>query len=92
MPEVSLGTVYRNLKSLAKVGRLDSLETTHDSLHFDADVSLHAHFVCETCGKIYDMPISYSDVEVPNGFEIEKQKHIYYGKCHDCGEKYRNKI
>ena len=87
MPDVSLGTVYRNLKSLANCGRLDSLETTHDSLHFDADVSLHAHFVCEGCGKIYDMPISSSDVEVPEGFEIKKQKHIYYGICHDCGQK-----
>lgn len=90
MPDVSLGTVYRNLKSLAKVGRLDSLETTHDSLHFDADLSLHSHFVCEKCEKIYDMPIGCCQIEVPDEFQIKKQKHVYYGICHDCGKINKN--
>lgn len=81
--DISLGTVYRDLKALAKAGMLDSLETTHDTLRFDADLSVHAHFVCNGCGTIFDMPIK-AKAQVPKGFICAKEKHVYYGTCANC--------
>ena len=84
IPDVSLGTVYRNLNSLVEARRLDSLETALKEVHFDGDMSIHAHFVCDKCSKIYDMAIK-ADVEKPEGFTVSHEKHIYYGVCKDCG-------
>jgi Fe2+ or Zn2+ uptake regulation protein len=83
IPDVSLGTVYRNLNSLVEARRLDSLETALKEVRFDGDMSVHAHFVCDKCCKIYDMAIQ-AKVHRPDGFNVSHEKHIYYGLCKDC--------
>ncbi len=85
IPDISLGTVYRNLNSLVDARRLDSLETALKEVHFDGDMSVHAHFVCDKCCKIYDMAIQ-AQVQSPKGFEVSHEKHIYYGLCKDCNK------
>ena len=42
-PNISLGTVYRNLTILADSGVILRL-TEHDKDHFDGDISPHMHF------------------------------------------------
>lgn len=83
IPDISLGTVYRNLNSLVESRRIDSLETALKEVHYDADMSMHAHFVCDKCNKIYDMEIK-AKAQRPEGFECSYEKHIYYGICKDC--------
>ena len=45
-PNISLGTVYRNLKLLADEGVIITLETEDKRLHYDGDISRHSHFIC----------------------------------------------
>lgn len=54
-PTISLGTVYRDLKVLEKTNQILSIETTDDKLHYDGDIRKHSHFVCKSCGNIFDI-------------------------------------
>ena len=45
-PNISLGTVYRNLTLLCGDGEINRLNVGDGTDHFDADISPHYHFVC----------------------------------------------
>ncbi len=85
-PNISLGTVYRNLKLLTDEKVIITLETEDKKLHYDGDTSRHSHFICNKCGKIIDL---FKPVKMPEeldeiGAEISGEKCIYYGNCSDC--------
>ena len=85
-PNISLGTVYRNLKLLSDDGTIITLETVDKRLHYDGDVSRHSHFICESCGKIIDL---FKPAETPKelkdlGLAVSGEKCIYYGQCNEC--------
>ncbi len=86
IPNVSKGTVYRDLKELVQAGRIDSLETTHDKLRFDGNLTAHAHFICRTCERVFDFPLVRKP-SAPVGFVCDKQKHLFYGICEECNGK-----
>ncbi len=86
LPNVSLGTVYRNIKQLADVGELITIETEDKSLHFDGNTADHRHFVCRSCHRILDL---FFEIPPPKamqelGFRIENEKCVYYGRCPAC--------
>ena len=56
-PNISLGTVYRNLNLLVELGEVQKLTFGDGKDHFDADTSLHYHFVCRSCGAVIDLPM-----------------------------------
>ena len=58
MPTLSKTTVYNTLKLFAEQGAAQMLTIDEKNVCFDGDTSLHAHFLCKRCGKIYDLPIS----------------------------------
>lgn len=72
-PNISLGTVYRNLKKFCETGKAVSIGVINGQEHFDGDISAHAHMICECCGSILD---------IDGTFIEEKQLHSVY---HDCG-------
>ncbi len=85
-PNISLGTVYRNLSRLAEEGSIITLETQDKKVHYDGDVSRHSHFICEKCGKIIDL---FKPSKVPKeiedlGLTVTGEKCIYYGLCNNC--------
>ena len=87
-PNISLGTVYRNLKLLADERIIDTLETIDKKLHYDGDTRAHTHFVCSRCGKIIDYFIK---IEAPQSIQddcnkVTLSKSIFYGLCKDCLE------
>jgi len=55
LPQISLGTVYRNLELLAEAGKILKLELSGKQKRFDGNVNKHFHMRCSTCGKIEDM-------------------------------------
>lgn len=55
-PNISLGTVYRNLNLLVDLGEVRKLTFGDGKDHFDGDVSPHCHFICRSCGQITDLP------------------------------------
>ncbi|MCQ2410895.1 MAG: transcriptional repressor [Elusimicrobiaceae bacterium] len=54
MSNLSLDTVYRALDSLEKMNLLLRVGTSGKE-RFDADTRPHAHFICNTCGEVYDV-------------------------------------
>ena len=57
IPNISLGTVYRNLNVLVEHGMLAKLELPGGSDHFEANTQLHYHVQCTGCGRIYDVEL-----------------------------------
>jgi len=56
MPRISLGTVYRNLKTLTAEGLLLEITTTRGPARYDANVSRHSHLRCVECDRLEDVP------------------------------------
>ena len=85
-PNISLGTVYRNLKLLSDEKVIITLETEDKRLHYDGDLSKHSHFICEECGQIIDL---FEPIDTPKevkklGLIVSGEKCIYYGHCRSC--------
>ena len=52
VPKISLFTVYRTLNVFESVGLARRVATWKGHARYDANVEAHAHFLCETCGRI----------------------------------------
>lgn len=57
MPNLSVGTVYRNLEVLASQGMIRRIDIPGEPARFDADPSHKAYFVCRDKGAIYDLDL-----------------------------------
>ena len=55
LPKISLGTVYRNLDLLARMGMIQRLEMAGAETRFDGDARPHDHVRCTGCGRIDDL-------------------------------------
>ena len=87
IPDLSLGTVYRNLAALSVSGEILSLSVGDGFEHFDGNAAPHAHLHCRSCGKIFDAPVHgdpLADIARANGFEPETSIYIEYGVCEKC--------
>ena len=90
-PDVSLGTVYRNLKQLSEEGLIKSVGVVDGQERFDARISPHSHFVCNQCGAVQDLPNCVSEETIaPLGEEygfVEQSYELHiYGVCKDCAQ------
>ena len=89
-PNISLGTVYRNLTLLADRGEISRLRLGDGADHFDADTSPHYHFVCTDCGKVIDLDLeSIRSMDVLNGQDVDGNLiagnvTYFYGTCGAC--------
>jgi Fe2+ or Zn2+ uptake regulation protein len=86
IPNISLGTVYRNLGQLVELGKIITVETQDKFVYYDGYVSPHTHFVCRGCKGIFDFEIKvdYPKEITGGGFEIETERTVYYGLCKNC--------
>ena len=88
-PNISLGTVYRNLTLLSDIGEIQRLRLGDGVDHFDADTSKHYHFVCTRCGSVIDLEMNDIDdiIKTANAkFDGEVEGHVtyFYGICGKC--------
>ena len=96
-PDLSLGTVYRNLSQLKDAGLIQSVGVINGQEHFDGDTSAHSHFVCDCCGRVLDIfePLVDTEtlerIEAEHGFTITKEDLLFGGVCAECKEKSKNK-
>ena len=91
IPNISLGTVYRNLQKLAAQRRLQVLELSR-SKHFDPLVGRHDHFICESCGRVYDIFLEPKEDIFPASlptkrFRVTSHQVSLYGTCGECSTK-----
>ena len=88
LPKVSLGTVYRNLGVLKEEGLVQEIYGNDRRAHYDADISPHAHFICESCDQITDVRgvknIDWKTLKDLVGCEVADQKVIFTGRCAGC--------
>ena len=59
LPNISLGTVYRNLDALTQSGDILGISVGDGNTHFDGDSSHHLHLHCNKCGKISDFAAGF---------------------------------
>jgi Fur family peroxide stress response transcriptional regulator len=86
IPNISLGTVYRNLSQLVDEGFITVVETSDKKVHYEGNLNEHVHLLCKNCCNITDvfMKSLVPDVFGETGFHIESQKTVYYGICKEC--------
>ena len=88
-PDLSLGTVYRNISLFKDEGMVNVVCTVNGEERIDGNTSPHTHFVCNCCGKVIDVmddgDASPECLSLMNkGYTIDSKLVIYYGKCSDC--------
>ena len=85
IPTLSKTTVYNTLKLFVEHGAALMLTIDEKNACFDGDTSLHAHFLCKKCGKIFDLPYSNEVKQVEqidmNGFKVDEIHQYYKGKA-----------
>ncbi len=92
-PELSLGTVYRNLSQLTKKGIISKLSITGQSDRFDKNIKPHAHLICEQCNNIFDIESDnvdkfINDLSSEKNITISSYNLVLNGVCSHCKEKY----
>ncbi|WP_040912224.1 peroxide-responsive transcriptional repressor PerR [Lentibacillus jeotgali] len=88
-PNMSVATVYNNLRVLRKIGLVRELTYGDSSSRFDFNSSEHYHIICEECGKIVDFHYPTLDeveslAEQVTGFDVSHHRMEIYGKCEEC--------
>lgn len=91
IPDLSLGTVYRNLRQLVQLGKIKTVMTPESIERYEANLSDHTHFICSSCGKIIDIPlkninVANIDLNLPNGVLINSFELTVHGLCTDCAK------
>ncbi|PSL26020.1 Fur family peroxide stress response transcriptional regulator [Planomicrobium soli] len=91
-PNMSVATVYNNLRVFRKAGLVKELTYGDSSSRFDFVTHDHYHMICSDCGKIVDFHYPGLD-EVEHlashvtGFQVDYHRLELYGTCKDCVEK-----
>lgn len=88
MPNLSLGTLYRNLALLQENGTIQKFHCGNAD-RFDGNNSLHYHLICKECNRLYDLkhePLTEinSAFESQYGGKIDSHLLIFYGTCENC--------
>lgn len=88
-PNISLGTVYRNLAFLVENGQVLKISTGIGPDHFDGFTSSHSHFVCKECGNVMDLDYVPQEQIAENASElfdgiIDEYELQFFGTCSDC--------
>lgn len=90
LPDLSLGTVYRNLALFKREGLIQTVAVVDGLERFDADTSEHLHLICTGCGAVLDagryaLPDSLrTQVCTQTDAEITGAEITFYGLCREC--------
>jgi Fur family peroxide stress response transcriptional regulator len=91
-PNMSVATVYNNLRVFKEAGLVRELTYGDASSRFDANMTDHYHVICRQCGKITDFdypPLIDVEREAAKrtGFRVESHRMEIYGICKDCQQR-----
>ncbi|MDO4943038.1 MAG: transcriptional repressor [Lachnospiraceae bacterium] len=89
IPNISLGTVYRNLNLLVDCEDIIKLTIDGKSDRFDWNLKPHYHVMCTRCGSVMDLkidPLNHIDVLAESAFEGKISGHSiqFKGLCGKC--------
>ena len=89
-PDLSLGTVYRNLLFFRERGEIQSVGVVKGQERFDGVTAPHSHFVCNGCGSVIDLDAVKLDQDITRtvcnqyGLAVERHELTFYGLCQSC--------
>ncbi len=91
-PDISLGTVYRNLGRLVECGAIRKIGVSDGSDRFDGTLAEHYHLLCSGCGCVADIQLPELGKQIrqvgrESGLEIQGYELIIHGLCKDCVQK-----
>jgi Fur family peroxide stress response transcriptional regulator len=89
IPNISKGTVYRNLQVLQEDGAVTELNLNGTLSRFEAKQASHYHFRCEQCGRVFDVDEPVNNelderVAKKTGFKVSHHQLEFRGLCKDC--------
>lgn len=90
IPDLSLGTVYRNLALFRESGEIVSVGNVKGQERYDGDTHPHVHFVCTCCGKVEDLPEMLlpeqlqAQAEAQTGGQLSGWMLHWQGICKSC--------
>ena len=90
IPDLSMGTVYRNLSLFKQQGLATSVATVKGVERFDGNTDPHVHFICNDCDAVIDL----MDLQIPSslmqaaedccGGAVEASQLCFTGQCKNC--------
>lgn len=87
-PNISRGTVYRNLAVLAEDGDIRKIEVADGADRYDHNTEPHYHIKCVRCKNVYDygrrIDNINSFIEGSNGFQLIDYEIVFRGICPNC--------
>lgn len=88
-PNISRGTIYRNLHNMVSLGELRQVSIPGMADRFDLTLAPHYHGVCRRCGALHDMDVPYQEhiqsmAASTADFLIDRHDIIFWGLCTKC--------
>jgi Fur family transcriptional regulator, peroxide stress response regulator len=89
IPNISKGTVYRNMQVLEEDGAISVLNINGTQSRYEVKQESHYHFRCEKCGRVFDLdePVELEldeRVAKKTGFIVSYHQTEFRGLCSDC--------
>jgi Fur family ferric uptake transcriptional regulator len=94
-PNISLATVYRNLRIFEEQGLIDERRLGQARCYYEMKrLGEHQHLVCEACGQVIEFESSLirklvAEVQRKNNFSVTKVELYLEGCCHKCKDEKR---
>lgn len=94
-PNISRGTVYRNLNFLVEKGEILKIDMNGGADRYDYIRKDHSHIVCSECGLVIDyyhdfnMDNILDDIKSQTGSEFFGCSVVIKGICDNCKNKMR---
>ena len=92
IPNISLGTVYRNLNNLVNEKKIVKIHSSDGSDFYDKISPLHYHMICKKCNKIIDVILN-KEINLNKIVELENSNNnckidnvniMFNGICSKC--------
>jgi Fe2+ or Zn2+ uptake regulation protein len=89
LPNISKGTVYRNLKILSQSGRITELRIDKSARRYDGNGNNHYHLKCESCGNVFDLEVPVRKeldrwASEKTGLAVNGHNIEFFGVCRKC--------
>ena len=89
-PDLSLGTVYRNIKGMVQTGDVICVGHVDGKERYDAHLNPHVHLVCRGCGSVVDITLEpeleaqCKAISLTNDIEMDVRSLHFAGLCCKC--------
>jgi len=89
IPDISLATVYKSIKTFADLGLLREVNPFTESQRWDANLDPHHHLICTRCKSVTDLPeATVAPIEfrtpLPEPFQVQRLSVEVLGLCVAC--------